>query len=53
MTKKKRKRTSDLPTDKAIRRLFPKEVVKKADEVAHEKDEDEKAIHDRDSLPGD
>jgi len=51
MGKRKRKRTSDLPTDEAIRRLFPREVVDKATEVAHEKDE-EKAIHDKDSIAG-
>ncbi len=35
----KKKRITDLPTDEAIRRLFPPEVVQMAQEVAHEKDQ--------------
>jgi len=34
----RRKRVSDLPTEKAIRKLFHKSVVMKAKETAHEKD---------------
>lgn len=32
----KKTRVSDLPTDKAIRRLFPAAVVKKAKEIARD-----------------
>lgn len=34
----KKPRVSDLPTDKAIRKLFPATVVKKAQEIARERD---------------
>lgn len=30
---------TELPDEKAIEKLFPKKVVKKAKEVAHEKDD--------------
>ena len=36
MTKKKK--PVDLTTDEAAKKLFPKKVVEKAKEVAHEKD---------------
>ena len=36
MTKKKK--PIDLTTEEALRKLFPKKVVEKAKEVAHEKD---------------
>ncbi|MGH7931238.1 MAG: hypothetical protein ACREQV_26000 [Candidatus Binatia bacterium] len=36
---KKKKPVTELPTEDAIRKLFPKKVVEKAKEVAHEKDE--------------
>ncbi len=36
MTKKIK--ITELPDEKAIKRLFPKKVVEKAKEVAHEKD---------------
>lgn len=51
MGKRKRKRMSDLPTDEAIRKLFPRKVVEEADKVAHEKD-DEAVLHDKDSVLG-
>lgn len=35
---KKRKRITELPTEEAIRKLFPKKMVDKLKEVAHEKD---------------
>ncbi len=37
MTRKKIKIT-EMPDEKAIKKLFPKKVVEKAKEVAHEKD---------------
>jgi hypothetical protein len=36
--KQRKKRTTDLPTEKAVRKLFHGSVLKKAKEVAHEKD---------------
>ena len=36
--KKKRKPAVELTTDEAMKRLFPKKVVDKAKEVAHEHD---------------
>ena len=39
MPDKKKKRITDLPTDEAIRLLFPPEVAQMAQEVAHEKDQ--------------
>ena len=51
MPKKRRKRANDLPTDQAIRKLFPREVVDEAKRVAHEKDE-ERNIRDKDAMPG-
>ncbi len=35
---KKKIKITELPDDKAIKKLFPKKVVEKAKEVAHEKD---------------
>jgi hypothetical protein len=35
---RKKKPPSDLTTDEAMKRLFPKKVVEKAKEVAHEHD---------------
>lgn len=35
---KKKKPDIELTTDEAIKKLFPKRVVEKAKEVAHEKD---------------
>ena len=35
---KKKKPITELTTEEAIRKLFPKKVVDKAKEVAHEKD---------------
>ena len=35
----KKKPLTDRPTDEAIKKLFPKKVVEKAKEVAHEKDD--------------
>ena len=35
---KKAKRAIDLTTEEAIKKLFPKKVVDKLKEVAHEKD---------------
>ena len=37
MPRKKQKLT-EMPDDKLIRKLFPKKVVDKAKEIAHEKD---------------
>ena len=34
----KKKPATELTTDEAMEKLFPKKVVKKAKEVAHEKD---------------
>ena len=39
MPDKNEKRITELPTEEAIRRLFPPEVIQMAQEVAHEKDE--------------
>ena len=35
---RKKKRITELPTEEAIRKLFPKKVVDMAKKVAHEKD---------------
>ncbi|MBA7470956.1 hypothetical protein ES707_06248 [subsurface metagenome] len=35
---KKKVKITELPDEKAIKKLFPKKVVEKAKEVAHEKD---------------
>ena len=35
---RKKVRVTELPDKKAIRKLFPKEVVEYAEKVAHEKD---------------
>jgi hypothetical protein len=35
---KKKKRLIDMPDEEVIKKLFPKKVVDKAKEVAHEKD---------------
>jgi len=35
---KKKIKITEMPDEKAIKRLFPKKVVDKAKEVAHEKD---------------
>ena len=35
---KKETKITELPDEKAIKKLFPKKVVEKAKEVAHEKD---------------
>ncbi len=35
---KKKIKITEMPDDKAIKKLFPKKVVEKAKEVAHEKD---------------
>ena len=35
---KKKKKLTELPDEVAIKKLFPKKVVDKAKEVAHEKD---------------
>jgi len=35
---KKRKPATELTTDEAMERMFPKRAIKKAKEVAHEKD---------------
>ena len=35
---RKSKRPIDLTTDEAIKKLFPKKVVEKLKEIAHEKD---------------
>jgi len=35
---KKKVKITELPDEKAIKKLFPKKVVDKAKEVAHEKD---------------
>ncbi len=51
MPKKRRKRVSDLPTNEAIRKIFPRKVVEEAKRVAHEKHE-ERNIRDTDSMPG-
>jgi hypothetical protein len=37
---KQRKPLADKPTEKVIRKLFPKKVVEKAKEIAHEHDEE-------------
>ncbi len=37
---RKPKRPIDLTTEEAIKRLFPKKVVDKLKEIAHEKDSD-------------
>ncbi len=34
----KKVKITELPDEKAIKKLFPKKVVEKAKEVAHEKD---------------
>ena len=36
---KKKKPLTDRPTEEAIKKLFPKKVVEKAKEIAHEKDD--------------
>ena len=36
---RKKKPVTELPDDKAIKKLFPADVVKEAKKVAHEKDE--------------
>ncbi len=38
----KKGRLSDLPTEKAVRKLFHKSVVAKAKRIAHEKDGQER-----------
>ena len=38
---KKKRPESDWKTDKMMRRLFPKKVIEKAKEVAHEHDDPE------------
>ncbi len=35
---RKKKKLTELPDDKLIRKLFPKKVVDKMKEIAHEKD---------------
>ena len=35
---RKKVKITELPDEKAIKKLFPKKVVEKAKEVAHEKD---------------
>ena len=35
---RKKKKLSEKPTDEVIKKLFPKKVVDKLKEVAHEKD---------------
>ena len=35
---RKKIKITEIPDDKAIKKLFPKKVVAKAKEVAHEKD---------------
>ena len=35
----KKKKLTDRPTEQAIKKLFPKKVVEKVKEVAHEKDD--------------
>ncbi|MBI4329376.1 MAG: hypothetical protein HY685_05890 [Chloroflexi bacterium] len=35
---RKKKPAKDLTTEEALKRLFPKRVIEKAKEVAHEKD---------------
>ena len=35
---RKKQRLNELPDEKVIKKLFPKKVVEKAKEVAHEKD---------------
>ena len=35
---RKKKRVTELPTEKAIKKLFPKKVIEMAREVAHEKE---------------
>ncbi len=35
---KKKIKITEMPDEKAIKKLFPKKVVEKAKEVAHEKD---------------
>ena len=36
---RKKKKLSELPDEKLIRKLFPKKVVDKMKEIAHEKDD--------------
>lgn len=36
---KRKKKLSELPDEQAIRKLFPKKVVDKMKEIAHEKDD--------------
>jgi len=36
---RKKIKITEMPDEKAIKKLFPKKVVEKAKEVAHEKDE--------------
>jgi hypothetical protein len=38
---RKKKKLTDLPDEKLIRKLFPKKVVDKIKEIAHEKDKKE------------
>lgn len=35
---KKKKRVTELPTEEAIKKLFPKKVIEGAKKIAHEKD---------------
>ena len=41
---KKIKRLIDLTTDELMKRLFPKKVIEKAKQVAHEKDQPQPRI---------
>ena len=45
----KKEKISDYPTDKAIRKLFPKQVVEKAKKVAQEKDKGAKTEQKKDT----
>lgn len=40
-----KKPSTDLPTEEAIKKLFPKKVVEKAKEVAHEHDDKKDVAH--------
>ncbi len=36
---RRKKRVTELPTEQAVKKLFPKEAIERAKKIAHEKDE--------------
>jgi hypothetical protein len=51
VTDKKRKPTTELPTEDAIRKLFPKKVVDEAKREAHRKDDPKAGGVHKDTVP--